>query len=870
MRRVCSCILLFCVALLALNRAANAQRSSKPHKPQESEQQDIERQRSEWFYGQRAYPHKYVPAGARLNAIRELDLLTASEFASVFPSLSNPSWKLIGPKPIKTPYTDPVVSGRVSALAVDPDNPSVVYAGAAQGGIWKTTTAGSSWSPLTDSQASLAIGSIALDPNNSSTIYVGTGEENFSGDSYYGAGILKSTDGGKSWTHLCGSFCGPVGQDGFYGGGARIGALAVSPSNNQVILAAVALLFKDGVYRSADGGKTWTRVLSGNPGTGVLFDPTNGNIAYAALGDSFSGGTESVYRSSDGGHTWLAANGSGSNVLSLTNAGRIVLAMDPSHTSTLFASIANVKDGSLIGLFKTTDGGMNWTQLTSTPNYCTPQCSYDNTIAVDPTNSNVLYAGGAFTTTLVRSLDGGSSWRVLQSAANFGFLHADMHALAFAHDGSTLYLANDGGVYSTTQITVTNPVFTALNSTLATAQFYSGLSIDPTNVVKAIGGTQDNGTEIYSGSLAWNDVVCGDGSATAIDSAAPATMYAACETIDIEKSTTGGVAGSWTQSIHGINTGDRVEFIPPLAIDSGQPTNLYFGTYRLYQTTNAAGNWTAISGDLTGGPSFWGVVTGIAVAPTDSNTVYVGTGDSHVWVTTNALAGTGATFTNRSSASLPTRVLTDVVVDPTTSTTAYVTYSGFRGFGDNKGHVFRTTDGGAHWTDVSSNLPNAPVNVLVINPNSPSEIFVGTDIGVFYTTSRGVRWASLNIGLPRVAVLGLALHSASSTLRAGTHGRSVWDLNISTVLPVVDITSIFPSSATHGGSGFTLTVNGGSFDATSVVHWNNSALTTTFVSATQLSAMVPASDIANPGKASVTVFDSSTNMVSNAVSFTIK
>ena len=121
-----------------------------------------------------------------------------------------------------------------------------------------------------------------------------------------------------------------------------------------------------------------------------------------------------------------------------------------------------------------------------------------------------------------------------------------------------------------------------------------------------------------------------------------------------------------------------------------------------------------------------------------------------------------------------------------------------------------------------------------------------------------------------MAVLGLALHSASSILLAGTHGRSVWDLNVSTVLPVVDITSIFPSSATHGGSGFTLTVNGGSFDATSVVHWNNSALTTTFVSATQLSAMVPASDVANPGKASVTVFDSSTNMVSNSVSFTVK
>jgi len=387
-------ILLIFAASLTLTGAVDTQRAAGPRKLQEREDPEIMRERSEWFYSQRAYPHKYVPARARLNALRELDLMTASKLPLGLATTSNPSWTLIGPKPINTPYTDPVVAGRVSALAVNPGDPSVVYAGAAQGGIWKTTTAGSTWSPLTDRQASLAIGSVALDPTNSNTIYVGTGEENFAGDSYYGAGILKSTNGGTTWTHLCGPFCGPVGQDGFYGGGARIGALAVSPANNQVILAAVALLFKDGIYRSADGGKTWTQVLSGNPGTAVLFDSVNGNTAYAALGNSFPGGTESVFKSTDGGQTWSAANGSGANVLPIANAGRIVLAMDPSHTATLYAGIANVSTGSLLGLFKSTDGAGNWTQLTSTPDYCTPQCWYDHTIAVDPANSSVIYAGG--------------------------------------------------------------------------------------------------------------------------------------------------------------------------------------------------------------------------------------------------------------------------------------------------------------------------------------------------------------------------------------------------------------------------------------------------------------------------------------------
>ncbi len=411
---------------------------------QEKEERDRPRQRQEWFYRQRAYPHNYVPAGAHQRALKQLEQkLTAEEATRALsaPAASNPSWTFIGPQPIDTPYTDPVVSGRVTALAIDPGNVNTVYLGGAQGGVWKTTNGGTAWTPMTDTQASTAIGSIALDPSNSSIIYVGTGEENFSGDSYYGAGILKSTDGGNIWTQFCGPFCGPVGQDGPFGGGARIGGLAVHPTNTQILLAAVALLNKNGVYRSADGGNTWTQVISGNPGNSVIFDPTNGNIAYASLGNSFSGGTESVFKSTDGGQTWTAANGTGANVLALANAGRIVLAMAPSSTATLYAGIANVITGDLLGFFKTTDGGANWTQLTSTPDYCAPQCWYDQVIAVQPTNPNVVFAGGAYTTTLVRSLDGGTTWATLQSAQNFGFLHADMHALAFFPDGNTLTLA---------------------------------------------------------------------------------------------------------------------------------------------------------------------------------------------------------------------------------------------------------------------------------------------------------------------------------------------------------------------------------------------------------------------------------------------
>ena len=280
----------------------------------------------------------------------------------------------------------------------------------------------------------------------------------------------------------------------------------------------------------------------------------------------------------------------------------------------------------------------------------------------------------------------------------------------------------------------TNPAFTALNTTLGITQFYPGLTIAPSNPKLAIGGTQDNGTETYSGGLTWEQVTCGDGGYTAIDKLSTATMYAACNQIDLEKSTSSGAAGSWNAAQSGINTGDRVDFIPPLIMDPSNSNNLYFGTYRVYRTTDGATSWIPISPDLTKGSGFWAVVTSIGVAPTNSDTVYAATGDSHIEVTTNANLGGSATWSLRNSG-LPSRVTTDVVVDPSVSSTAYVTFSGFSDFGDSLGHVFKTTNAGSSWTDISGDLPNTPVNSLVIVAGSSHTIFVGTDVGVFYTTT---------------------------------------------------------------------------------------------------------------------------------------
>ena len=290
------------------------------------------------------------------------------------------------------------------------------------------------------------------------------------------------------------------------------------------------------------------------------------------------------------------------------------------------------------------------------------------------------------------------------------------------------------------------------------------------------------------------------------------------------KSTAGGVFGSWKYAANGINLGDAMEFLPPLAIDPLRPANLYLGTYRVYQSTDNAGNWTPISGDLTNGFG----LSSIAVAPTDSNTVYTASangnyGHPSVQVTTNALAGVGAVWNNRSTG-LPQRFISQVAVDPHTSTTA-LALSGFY-----SGHVFRTTNGGLTWNDVSGNLPNIPVNAIAIDPVLANTYYVATDIGVFRTRNGGGFWSVLGAGLPRVAVLGLTLHNPSRTLRVATHGRSMWDIHV----PIADLSTLVtesPSPVPHGTNlKYTLNVtNKGPDIATSTVVSDATPAGTTFV-----------------------------------------
>ena len=841
----------------------------KPENFEKGEDGSFQRQRDEWFYGQRAYPHKHTPAGVRLRALKQLDEKVAAEkrAKALGPQYgknpqNEPVWTAIGPQPVDN-FGALISGGRITAAAVDPTNLNVVYAGAADGGVWKTTNGGNSWTPITDQQASLSIGSIAIDPENHLTIYVGTGEENQAVDNYYGAGILKSTDGGNTWSNIPGPFAGGG------GGGARIGGMAVSPTNSNVVLAAIGCCAPNtwGVYRSGDGGNTWTNVLNfnGNQAFNVVFNP-NGTTAYASV--DYDG----VWMSTDSGQTWNAQNGTGANVLPTgSNAERVALAMDPNNPLTLYAGISNNSTGGMLGLYKTTDGGNNWIQLTNAPNLCGGQCWYDFAIAVQPGNSNTVFGGGSgWGNQLYQSLDGGNDWTLVPPN---GAIHPDLHALAFSADGSVLYIGNDGGMYSVTQPSQPVSSVTSLNggsgpgTGLGTLQFYPGVAVHPTNVNDGFGGTQDNGAMQYSGSLTWVGLgPCGDAARNVFDPTNPTTIYLTCVQLGVFKSTDGG--NSFNQVQNGIDPSgtDSLPWVAPFAMDLTNTQNLYFGTNFVYQTTNGANSWVAVSPDFTNGT---GNLNAIAVSPVNSNIVYAGANGNSgpvVYVTNSALSG--ATWTNVTGTSFPNRSVTVIAADPKSASTAYAGFSGFTGYGDSVGHIFMTSNGGTSWTDISGDLPNTPVNDIVADPDMANTIFVATDVGVFYTTNLGVSWGTLVESLPRAAVTGLSYQHLNQVLWAGTHGRSVWSTTLNGLLAVPGVTSISPNNAVVDSGGFTLTVNGNGFNSSSVVEWNGAALTTTFVSATEVTAQVPASDLETAGYVPVTVANPGA-MVANAVTFAV-
>jgi len=859
-------------------------------------------------------------------------------------------------------------SGRITAIAIDPTDPSgnKVFIGAAQGGVWTTTNGGAAWTPLTDNQQSLATGALAItiDPSNSldarhRVIYAGTGEMAATAafDAFPGSGVLKSLDGGLTWMQTCQGpaftnptcpFEGPF-TDGFIpGGGARIGSLAVNSNNSQLVLAGVQIysssnitgpVGRPGIYCTNDAGATWAQIIpTGLTGTALatsLFyvSPTT---AYAALGDYLGDPTNGIYVSQNADQvcskqTWSRVAGTG--LPSQTRMGWIDLApaLNPVNGQTiLYSGIADTNSSSddLLGVFRSADGGNTWIQLSNVPDFCATKCGYDMVIGVDPvdsTGNTVFFGGGATSTpagtTLLRTTDGGQTVADFSAVGDGTVIHIGQHAVAFTPSGSEVYIANDGGVWNSTN--AANPAtapgsqtWNDLNNTVAIGQFNLGISIHPSDPGLAFGGTQGNGTQEYqtdgSGS-SWTDTrTCADGGYTVIDPNEQTTAYLSCAGFSghaqLFKSTLAGQSGTFVllSSSDSIgnqpnNSKDPLAPIPPLMIDAQRAEHLYYGTYRLFETTDGAATWNAVSGDLTSGGLANGfALTTIAIAPLSGSTynLYTGANDGTVEMAANVTPGSSPAFLNISNG-LPTRTITKIIADPSdiTGKTAYAAFAGFSvdqsidgSPTDLKGHIFKTTNGGTAWTDIGchtsdcaapliTDLPDLPVNDMALDPDDISghgTIYAATDSGVYVTVDGGTTWAKLGNNLPNVPVLSLALHEPSRTLRAATHGRGAWDYPLPALAGTspFELSGLTPISAQTGATSLTLNLAGRGFTSSSVVQWNGLAIGVTNVQvniATQtISAQISAGLTATPGAALITVFDSTESpTVTNALTFTL-
>jgi photosystem II stability/assembly factor-like uncharacterized protein len=444
--------------------------------------------------------------------------------------------------------------------------------------------------------------------------------------------------------------------------------------------------------------------------------------------------------------------------------GRIGLSIAPSNPEIVYAFCDNEYS---VDVFRSNDGGTTWTQVSDSPiqGMNSNFGWYFGQVRVDPNNANRIYILGM---EMYRSDDAGNSWTQVAGYFNYDEIHVDHHAMFIDPISGRILEGNDGGLY----VSYSNGDSWQKINNLPLTQFYD-IEIDQQKPERIYGGTQDNNTirTLTGATDDWEAIYGGDGFYSLVDYTNSDVIYAESQWGNLGKSTDGGY--SWTSMVDQMNE-DRKNWSAPVVMDPLNHSKLYFGTYRVWKTTNAGDSWIPVSPDLTKGPdgSTWHTVSTLAVSSVNTNIVVAGTDDGKVHISTNA----GDSWTDITPG-LPDRTITRVAADPFDENVIYATVSGFR-WDEPLPHVFRSPDLGNSWIDISSNLPDLPVNVISLDPDFQDHYFVGTDAGVFYTSDGGQHWWGLGDGLGNVAVTAMKIHKATRSLVVGTYGLSAYKIDL--------------------------------------------------------------------------------------------
>jgi photosystem II stability/assembly factor-like uncharacterized protein len=682
----------------------------------------------------------------------------------------------------------PFRGGRVLAVTGVPGEPSLFYFGGASGGVWKSTDAGANWQPIFDKQPVASIGAIAVAPSDHNIIYVGSGEACLRGNITYGNGVYKSVDAGKTWKN--------IGLKDT----RHIGAVIVDPRNpNIAFVAAVGHAYgpneERGVFRTTDGGATWQKVLYKDSKTGaidVVFDPNNSSTLYASLWEVYrtpwslsSGGPGSgLYRSTDGGATWsrLEGNGLPSGIL-----GKIVISVSGADSSRVYAMIEHKESG---GLYRSDDSGDTWTRVNDEGRF-RQRAWYFSHIFADPRSADTVYM---LNTGLFRSTDGGKTFSLLPAP------HGDHHGLWIDPDNpQRLINGNDGGAtvstdggqtWSTQYNQPTAQFYHVITDNRWPYYIYGAQQDNSTIAIKSY---DDDGV---IGRHDWYAVGGGESGYIAPYPPDPNIVFAGAEAFisRFDKRTE-----QWTDiSVMPLDvSGNGAENLPhrfnwtsPLLISPHDPNTLYSAMEMVFKSTNAGQSWEAISGDLTrndkskqkpsGGPitlditsvEYFDTVFAVAESPVKKDMIWAGTDDGLIHLTTDG----GKNWNNVTPRDMPEWSLISIV-EPShfDAGTAYVAVDRHK-LDDFRPLIFRTRDSGKTWILTANGIPEGSyVRSVREDPSRKGLLFAGTETGVFFSVDEGGHWQPLKLNLPTVPVHDLAIHG--DDLIAATHGRAFWVLD---------------------------------------------------------------------------------------------